>query len=140
MGEARRRRRAGNKRRLRGRFVLFGVFQKPGDLWLEALVITPWRKAELTEPQWQAVENAVEQLVVAARDYYDEAEDGDAVIRQAWLNVPPRLWKPCLTQDEADQMVTTASQLVLRCAVSTSETGPLVSISRNDLRPTGPVN
>jgi hypothetical protein len=79
-------------------------------------------------------------LVVAARDYYDEAEDGDAVIRQAWLNVPPHLWKPCPTQDEADQMVTTASRLVLRCAVSTSETGPLVSISRNDLRPTGPVN
>jgi hypothetical protein len=35
MGEARRRKQAGNMELPRGRFILYGTFRKTGDIWLE---------------------------------------------------------------------------------------------------------
>ena len=124
MGEAKRRRQASNADLPRGRFILYGTFRKTGDVWLEAHLITPWPKQELTEPQRQVTKQALEPLVNAARAFYDEALEGDEVVRQVWLNVPRPLWSSCPTLDDVRQLLTATDRLVFKCTVEEDQAGP----------------
>src|SRR5690242_19506909 len=124
MGEAKRRKQAGNAALPRGRFILYGTFRKTGAVWLEAHLITPWPKQELTEPQRQARQQVLEQLLVAARAFYDEASEGDEVVRQVWLNVPRPLWDPRPTPAGVKQLLAATDRLVFKCTVEEDQAGP----------------